>query len=527
MNHCDILKKASIFLFTWIFALLSAQAQQVFDLNTVHELRITFAQNDWDALLHANKLKNSDSRLVAKMLWDGVPYDSVGVRYKGNSSYYNVRGTGSTKLPFNLKINEIHKKQTLPEGVTTLKLSNVFRDPSFVREALSYEIARQYMAAPRCNFVRVFVNEKYVGLYNSSESLDDKFLSKKFEENSKILFKCDPDWKAQPIAGCPQGDKASLMYLGEDSTCYRPFYEQSSSKSAYKDLIRLTKILSQNPEKLEEILDIDATLWMLAFNNFTVNLDSYLGLFSHNYYLYKQTNGQFLPLIWDLNLCFGAFRLDGNAPTALNNEQMQHLSPTIHFQNPKRPLISQLLKNDFYKKIYIAHYRTILAEQSNENKLLKRAYQLQKMIENDVTKDVNKLYSAESFSKNMKETVEAGKNTTIIGIEELMNVRISYLQSHPLLQAAAPILSSQTANAENNQIKIQVQSTASSKVFLYFRNNKSDIFLRLEMTKSTDNQYVSTVEKKPFIQYYFAAENEKAATVFPEKAAREFFESKN
>jgi hypothetical protein len=33
------------------------------------------------------------------------------------------------------------------DGYGTLKLANVYNDPSFVREVLSYEIARKYMPA--------------------------------------------------------------------------------------------------------------------------------------------------------------------------------------------------------------------------------------------------------------------------------------------------------------------------------------------------------------------------------------------
>jgi spore coat protein CotH len=38
-------------------------------------------------------------------------------------------------------------------------------------------------------------------------------------------------------------------------------------------------------------------LWMLAFNNVFVNLDSYTGGFSQNYYLYKDENRRFNPVV--------------------------------------------------------------------------------------------------------------------------------------------------------------------------------------------------------------------------------------
>ena len=40
------------------------------------------------------------------------------------------------------------------------------------------------------------------------------------------------------------------------------------------------------PPVAEKVLDVDRALWMLAFNNVLVNLDSYSGAFRQNYYLY-------------------------------------------------------------------------------------------------------------------------------------------------------------------------------------------------------------------------------------------------
>ena len=44
------------------------------------------------------------------------------------------------------------------DGYNVLKLSNAFMDPSFVREVLSYEIAREYMPASKATYANVFVD---------------------------------------------------------------------------------------------------------------------------------------------------------------------------------------------------------------------------------------------------------------------------------------------------------------------------------------------------------------------------------
>ena len=176
---------------------LSAQAPALYDINHIPEIRIQFEVSDWATQLDILKRDGEKERLAATVSIDGQSFENVGVRYKGNSSYFNVHKYGSSKLPFNLEADYKDKKQRFPGGYETIKLSNIFRDPSFVREALSYEIARQYMPAPQCNFAKLYVNGEYLGLYNNTESIDDVFLEKHFGSHSGNFFKCDPEWACQ------------------------------------------------------------------------------------------------------------------------------------------------------------------------------------------------------------------------------------------------------------------------------------------------------------------------------------------
>ena len=72
------------------------------------------------------------------------------------------------------------KSKPFKGGYKTLKLSNVFRDPSFLREVMSYEIGGNYMPASKANYAKVYVNGLYLGLYNNTESVDKIFLKKYF-----------------------------------------------------------------------------------------------------------------------------------------------------------------------------------------------------------------------------------------------------------------------------------------------------------------------------------------------------------
>lgn len=504
-------------------------AQDLYSLTKISEVRLTFADPDWDHKLDSMKQSGSEGRLFAIVTIDGARFDSVGVRYKGNSSYFNVRNSGSAKLPFNVKADEVRKNQTFPGGYRTLKLSNAFRDPSFIREPLSYEIARNYMHSPRANFIKLYVNNKYLGIYNNTESIDDLFLKKEFGSSRGILFKCDPNWDAKEIKGCPPGEKASLMYLGEDSTCYHPFYEKES-KRGWSELINLIRILNKEPDKIESVLNVDQALWMLAFDNVLVNLDSYVGRLSHNYYLYLDSTGRFTPLLWDMNLSFGAFNLDGITPGNLGTEKLQNLSPFLHYENPKRPLISQLLKKGIYRKTYVAHIRTILNEFVKNKRYSTRANELRKQIEPLIKNDPAKLYSFEAFQNNFDSTVELGK-TRIIGINELMTKRLDYLLNHPLLKKEPPALSDVKQLLSPATATILAKAGNAQQLLLYYRENQYLVFKSTPMFDdgqhndgaAGDGVYGAEIPRQNDIQYYVYAENEENATLLPERAAFEFY----
>lgn len=503
---------------------LKSTAQDLYQADKVQEIRLTFAQPDWEQLLDSMKQQTDKERLIADLTINGKKYTEVGVRYKGNSSYFSTIKSEEIKLPFNIKLDHINKEQTTPEGYETLKLSNVFRDPSFVRELLSYEIAGQYMAAPKCNFIQLFINDKYWGLYNSSQSVDSKFLAANFGDKEGTFFKCDPpEWDKPIPSNCKESDKSSLQYVGKNVDCYRPFYElKSDSSIGWKYLIELTEALDKSSEALPKLLNIDETLWMLAFNNVLVNLDSYTGRLCHNYYLYEDSLGQFHPIIWDLNMSFGGFRYMDET-SAMTDEELQTLSPFIYYkkQGEKRPLINQLLEDELQRKIYLAHVRTILDDHFSNGNYLERAKAIQKQLDELVKKDKNKLYTYEDFQRNLDSTVYIGKYP-IIGISELMETRTAYLNNHPLLRVEPPSLANAKHEQQSDSLRVQCESDG-TQVSLFYREHAHSLFQKIAMEKA-DNSWFVQLPNTSNLQYYLVAENKKAATLLPAKAARVFFE---
>lgn len=518
-------------LFSLLLVVLQVARAQQFYGPAIQEIRIEFPQKNWDVKLDSLKQANPDARLIANAWVNGQKFDSVGVRYKGNSSYFRTRKETMRKLPLNIKLDFKNKSQKLASGHSTIKLSNAFLDPSFLRDPLTYEVIRNYMPAPQCNFIKVYLNNRYWGLYVNSESVDDNFIYRNFGVRGGHIIKCDPDnWKRiRSQTGCPKGENASLSYLSDNLGCYDAFYEVDDA-AAWKVLLNLIKILNKNPEQIETALDVDQTLWMLALNNVLVNLDSYNGSLSHNYYLWFDSLNVAHPIIWDLNMSFGGWRRDFSFQE-MSDEQLIQYSPLAEFDNQRRPLISKLLKNSLYRKIYLAHIRTIHKEFLANGQLMTRAQSMAKEIDPWVKADTLKLYTYADFQNAFDKTMKIGPDN-IIGLRQLMAKRAEWLGKHPLLNKVQPEITEAKTAKEGDKIRVTVRlSNATKGGWLFYRAQRQFAFKRVPLfddgtngdATADDGVFTAVVDAALVKHWYIAAEGDEAAATLPERASYEFF----
>ncbi|MCX6138094.1 MAG: CotH kinase family protein [Ignavibacteriales bacterium] len=504
-------------------------AQSFYDLNTVQTIALTFRQSNWDFMLDTAKAGSDGYIMAQSVSINGTVFDSVGVKYKGNSTYRPEQ----VKNPFHIEL-DTYKDQNY-QGYTDVKLSNAAKDPSFLREALSYAILRQYMDASLSNYANVYVNGKLIGLYVNCESVSKKFVRNHFYSKDNAFFKCNP------IAGAGPGTSAlpNLVYLGPDSTSYAPAYEMNSD-FGWSDLIRLCNTLKNNISGIETVLDVDRALWMLAFDNCLVNLDSYIGGFAQNYYLYKDNTGRFNCVLWDFNESFGTFSNTGtiNLPNTTAKIQMTHL---LHSGDANWPLVQKLLSVPAYKKMYLAHLQTILNENFSNGSYLTTARSYQPVIDASVQADPNKLYTYAQYQSNLTADVTSGSGpsmTSAPGIANLMNGRYTYLSplsdftnTRPSIAGVAP---SNAAPKVKSSISVTatVSNTNANAVYLGYRYDVTDKFTKVLMYDdgahgdgaSGDNVYGATINvNSPLIQYYVYAENNNAGMFSPVRAEHEFY----
>lgn len=529
--------KKILFLFLFILPLAAfAQSSAVnptsrplFDKKTVGEIRLTLPTNDWVNVLDSMRIYGTGS-LSASVVVDGAKYDGATVRFRGDKSYTK----GLKRNPFSIKLNASNPEQN-HQGYTSIKLSAAVRDPSMVREMLFHEIAAKYMPASQTSYTKLYVNNEYIGVFVNVESIDKAFFEANYGSTKGSAFKAGVDSRPDNLpTTCKQNIYGSLEY--EDNLdCYKGNFE-TESKGGWTELQELTRRLAQDPAGVGQVLDVDRTLWMLALNNVMVNLSSYTGNHSINYYLYRDENNRFQPLHWDLNLSFGSYKNTGNG-SDLDLRGLQNLDPLLHVDNLYKPLISQLLKDPLNRKIYLAHIRQINEENFLNGAYEKRAQELHGMIVVPFNEDKNKTYSMDDFQRSLNETV--GKKSKIPGLTELMSKRARFLKTHPELTKLPPAISEVSVKSrgkfENQKLNaFHVMAKADKyplRMYLYYRFSDKDAYTMVVMSEENApglaagvKSFTAQVEAKnadAVLDYYLLAENVGAAGFLPANYSRQ------
>ena len=498
-----------------------------YHIDTVREIKFNFDQPNWKYLLDSLYVLGDEQRIIGTVTIDGYQYDSVGIRYKGYSSV-NIT---QTKNPFNIKLDYIINDQE-HQGFNKIKLSNVIHDPSFLRESLSYQIARKYMPSSKANFANLYINDTLWGVYSNVEAVNKDFLSKHYQSRNNSFFKCNPS--SLDLFG--ENSNLSLS-PGNDSLDYEAFYSIKSDYGWGK-LYQLIDTLNNYPSSINKILNVDRTLWMHAFNYSLVNLDSYIG-YAQNYYLYEDNSGRFNPILWDLNMSFGSFRLTDASSyfSGMNISQAKTLDPLSHLYDVSvfpRPLMRNIFNDNRFRKMYMAHLKTIMEENFSNLSYLDSANKMHQIIDQSVNLDSNKFYSYLDFQNNIDSTVTNTINYP--GIKDLMSNRMNYLSNYSGYNHNITIDSIKEYNntlSIGDDLWITANITDADQVVLFYRFKSSGAFQETLMLDNGNNNDGAIGDFKygakiPNIgnntQYFIYAENDSAGHFSPERAAYEFYE---
>ena len=116
----NFMRFLGLLFFFWV---TSTQAQNFYDISSIQNISVTFGYSNWDYRLDTAKAGSEGYIIAQNCTINGVVFDSVGVKYKGNSSY---RAT-NVKNPLHIELNYVKTWQNY-QGITDVKLGNGFFD---------------------------------------------------------------------------------------------------------------------------------------------------------------------------------------------------------------------------------------------------------------------------------------------------------------------------------------------------------------------------------------------------------------
>lgn len=395
---------------------LKPPSHPLFETYEVHEIHLTFHQTDWWNLLRANFEGQDDPLyLPVEFDWESIHFDSIGVRFKGNSSYYSYPGV---KKSFKLDIDEYVPDQTI-YGLDKLNLNNAFNDPTFVREVCAYEMCEAVgLTTERTNYTAVYINDEYWGLYTIIEQFDQEFIESRFGSGEEGNL-----WKGDP--------HGNFVFLGPNEPAYYDLYELETNESEndWSNLVDAIATVNVVPladlvDSLHNRMDVNSVMAMLAIDIFTVNLDSYIGRCANYYFYHRDLDSRIVFAKWDMNEAWGVFNMQ-MTPT-----QLQQLP--LHWVDPapadSRPLAERLWQIPDYDQIFVGHIRKLMATVGNPDVLIAHMEELRNIIRQYVYNDTNKMFTNADFDNSMSQNITQGPRS-IPALGTFITNRNNWLQT--------------------------------------------------------------------------------------------------
>jgi hypothetical protein len=384
----------------------------LYDPRVVRTLFLELESPDWERELA--DFWHTDVEVPATLTVDGLTYHEVGAGFRGNNSFHMV--PDGLKRSFSLTLDAWNDRQSL-HGHTSLNLLNSNQDPTFLRSVLYLDIARQYIPAPRANFVRVIVNGESWGLFVNQQTFGKALLREQFGTDRGTRWKSPNN----SLGG-------GFGFLGDSVALYRRWYEQKGKDdpAAWRALVQVTRVLdSTPPDRLEaalgSIMDVDEVLRFLALDVALVNGDGYWNDGS-DFNVLLGADGRFRALPHDVNEAFRG-RGDGAAP-----------DPLVALDDPNKALRHRLLALPALRTRYLRYVGEIAETWLDWARLGPVVDGYVALIEAEVARDTRTHFPTASFREGIYGAADGPPDArTLRGFAQL---RRAALLAHPAVREA-------------------------------------------------------------------------------------------
>lgn len=290
--------------------------------------------------------------LDAAVLFQKEPFDKSAFAVRLTNGTESVAGEIAVKGSFSRRYLKKSLLITLPKGQTwqghrRIALNAMATDPTQTREWLTWDLARALgMRIPETAYTRLYLNDRYIGLYLDIEWMDDAMFDRMGLGNGEFY---------QPDDATFCGD---LQPANADRTalCWQKIFPKGGDMRSLEALetgINATPVADFDTW-LDQHFDAQSVIDWLVINTLTQNGDTY----NKNYFLhYSPAEQKWRVIPWDYDLSWG--RVADNAlafPLSIHNPYFQYAFPPV--VGAENPLKSKTLRNP---RLY-ARFQTRLRE---------------------------------------------------------------------------------------------------------------------------------------------------------------------
>ena len=394
-------------------AVALAAGDNIFAGTQVHTINIEFTQPDWWDSLTVYYEAGEEQYLAAAVTFNGVRYDRVGVRFKGNASYTHPNG----KKPFRLSFDEFVPNQ-LVDGLKGIHLNNCWEDPSFLREKLHLDLARDVgIPAPRGNFAELYLNGELWGFYSLVEHVNKTLLSDRYGNSGGNLYKA-VDGLLNPIV-------SDFRWYGADPSFYVNRYELKTDDSAdpWTDLITVIDSLNHSASletALPALVNMDALYRAIGTALLMSSLDSYAGSCRNFYVYFNQATGKMEWILWDEGMSLGSY-------WALT-QNFETISVTYVSNAANRPLVGKIYSTPELLEPYLQTFCEIYTGYFSDTRLFPQIDRIADLVRPYVYADPRKMYTNEQFETNLDTDLIVGGHRKP-GLKSFISARATSVES--------------------------------------------------------------------------------------------------
>ncbi len=336
---------------------------------------------------------------------EGLQWQQVGMRFKGNSSLRSTWQRGGRKFGFRLTFDKFEDQHPETQdqrfhGFKKMTFAPGFGDGSMMRDVLASELLREHgVVAAHAAFYEVWVDlgdgPTYWGLYTMLEDPSDQLPEAWFDDDDGNVYKPDG----------PGADFTTFIADGFDKKTNEDDADWSDVEAAISALHADRSDPGAWRAALEDTFDVDGFLRWLAANQAMENWDTY-GAIAHNYYLYGDpSRGGLLTWIpWDHNESLKAGKKGDDTLTLQNT-------------GDKWPLIRFLLDDDVYHQAYLDHLQAFVAGPYDPQTLFPFIEQLHEMIAPYVVAEAAPYTQLNGGVADFEGALETGKEALFPHIE--------------------------------------------------------------------------------------------------------------